>query len=306
MTGYFSQLIQQSGIVVGRGHETPSESAPSASGGFTDPQEVESGDIGDLLPVEEVEVTVPLTEPSPPLGASSLEGEAIAPPIEIREGPQTLERSVEREIIPPASASSEPSTESFLSASTRASHTEFVIQEEPAAAVDRDRIPIQEQEQESVNLSQERKPISSSTIPEGTIVIEQSEIELLEEKRRDILSPQTYWQVVREWVTDTPQKDKGVQAVDVSRGSADFELTETAIVKEPQQPRIVPERVKPIEDTLRVAHQELVLSIGSIQVTVEQPTTAVKPPVPPAPQPKPVTQPSLESSRLRRRYIRFR
>lgn len=320
MTGYFSRLIQQTGIRVSGGHEAQSERAPSDSGGGTGSQEVEAGDGGDLLPVEEVEVTVPPNEPSPPRGPDLIEGEAIAPPIKIREEPQTVERLVEREIIPPASvssepsslerlvereiippvsASSEPSNESFLAASTSASNSELVIQERSATAVDRERIP--RQVQESVNLSQQRQPGSGSIIPEETVGIEQSK-----EIAREGLSPQTYWQVVREWVGGTPQNDEGVQSVDGGQGSPGFEPTETVIVKEPQRPRIDPERVKLLEDIPRAEPQELVLSIGRIQVTVEQPLTEVRRPAPPAQQPAPRTQTSLESPRLRRHYIRLR
>lgn len=290
MTGYFSQLIQQSGIVVGRGHETPSETAPSPSGISTGPQEGESGNVGDLLQVEDVEVMVPPTEPAPPHRAPAMEEEDTVSLPEVREEPPTLERVVEREIISP-------------------SVNEFVIQEGPATDARRDQIDIQESVSRSQG-PQRRHPASDPTIPEGTVVIEQSEIrqpeiEQPEEKRGEMFSPQTYWQVVREWVADRPQKNDGGQEVDLSRDTTFSEPTETVIVKAPQQPQAAPEMVKTL-DTARVEHQELVLSIGSIQVTVEQPPMAIKPSAPPAPQPQPRTQPSLESSRLRRHYIRFR
>jgi hypothetical protein len=290
MTGYFSRLIQQSGIVVARGRETPLEKAPSPSGISTGPQEGESGNVGDLLQVEDVEVMVPPTEPAPPHRAPAIEEEDTVSLPEVREEPPTLERVVEREIISP-------------------SVNEFVIQEGPATDARRDQIEIDESVSRSQN-PQRRHPASDSTIPEGTVVIEPSEIKQPEvkqpeEKRGEMFSPQTYWQVVREWVADRPQKEDGGQEVDLRRDTTFSEPTETEFVNAPQPPQADPEMVETL-DTARVEHQELVLSIGSIQVTVEQPPMAIKPSAPPAPQPKPRTQSSLESSRLRRHYIRFR
>lgn len=322
MTGYFERLIQQTGIGVQRQSEPQGTSVSGESRSIAT-QDANSAEAAELLEIiEEVRVTTPQSESSAPDTAASSTAEVTFNPPAVSDMPQSLEITIEDESIStPAhqiTQKTEQSTERQAPESTTP-RPKIVIQEGPISiqtTVNQD-MEERQDKQPSLQVSQEHPILEvaevevfqehpiAKTEPDKRVAEEAVSPGMLNQRSRSSHTRHDYWQVVQEWVAGTPQVDEGVQEVEVDRGRDSFEPSETVIVEELKQSRRVP-KIEEHLDAARVENQELVLSIGSIQVTVEEPPPAVQRPVTPAPQLTPRPQPSFESSRLRRHYIRFR
>ena len=334
MTGYFSRLIQQTGIRVER--QSGSQGTPvSLDPRSTATQEANSTKAAELLEMEEVKVIAPQSESSAPdTGVSSATEIAVNPP-QVSSVPQSFEMPVERKSIVQPSHPIAQRTEQGPEQRTPESispRPEIVIQEvtAPIQTPINQNIEKKQDKQTPQNIEKKQNQQTPRNFSQAHPVPEVAEIEIFQEHpvtktgldrpaaeeaasagelNQKSRSPQTrhdYWQVVHEWVAGKPQTDEEVRNVEVSLGRDSLEPPETVIVQEElQQPQGIPE-IGEILDTARVENQELVLSIGSIQVTVEETPTEVQRPAATVPQPAPRAQASLESSRLRRHYIRFR
>ena len=322
MTGYFERLIQQTGIGVERQSE-PQRTPVSVESRSIDTEDANSAEAAERLEIiEEVQVTAPQSESSAPGTAVSSTAEVTVNPGAVSDLPQSFEMTIEDESMSTPSRPMNEKTEQNRERSAPESTSpiaEIVIQEGPISIQTTVNQEMEERQdkQPPLNVSQAdsapevaevevfREHRIAKTEPDRQAAEESASPGRLNQQSSSSHTRHDYWQVVREWVAGTSQVDEGVQEVEVGRGQDSLESPATVIINELKQPQRVPEIGEPL-DAARVENQELVLSIGSIQVTVEEPPPAVQRPVTPAPQPKPRPQSSFESSRLRRHYIRFR
>jgi hypothetical protein len=167
------------------------------------------------------------------------------------------------------------------------------------------------QQQPRHNLAQPTtaETIAASHRPLEVVEIQQAESVTTQPAADAALTPQSYLQVVRDWVAATPTVIEEVRSVEIDRSTPD-RLNRAY----PTQPMgVKTDRTSPWglaqidrgESPQPNMQQDFVLSIGSIHVTIASPSLEIAPPLPIVPQ-QAMSAPDNDSFRLSRHYLRFR
>jgi hypothetical protein len=195
--------------------------------------------------------------------------------------------------------------------------------------------PAPHQQQSRHNLEPPSETTTSPPSPLEMVEIRQAEPVTTQQAADPELTPQTYLQVVRDWVAGTPTVRAEVPAVEIDRptpnqsdrevqsdrwrsravGITERESTPNHLDwQDSTQPiEVNPDRHSPLaleqishrEPQPPNLHQDLMLSIGSIHLTIAAPSPEITPP-PPIVPPQAASAPEAEPFRLSRHYLRFR
>ena len=169
-------------------------------------------------------------------------------------------------------------------------------------------VPTQKEARRNLEPSREIKaPVTSPLERVETIQMEQTRTESSTDSTP---TPQTYLQVVRDWVAGSPVVLEEVREVFVEQPpqpTSPFrqeDATKPIIVKNQQPSSLGLEQISHSETQEPNVQQDFVLSIGSIHLTLAAPPPQSNPPLIVTPQPAPALAP--EPFRLSRHYLRFR
>jgi hypothetical protein len=182
-----------------------------------------------------------------------------------------------------------------------------VEQVEIPTAIENASFPAPQEEQPRHNLEQPKERTSVASPPE---VVETLDVEAVTtQKAADTpLTPQTYLQVVQDWVAGPPTVLEEVREVLVDRPTPSRLPQEDAakpiILKNHQPSALVLEQVSHSQMQPPTVQQDFVLSIGSIHLTIAAPPPEIAPP--PIVPPQATKAPDAEPFRLSRHYLRLR
>lgn len=274
MNTYVSQLMQQTGIAL-----------PAATAGQGGSDLADTFSVAEMpIREEHQEVVVPQIQSVSPL----LQRLPVSPAIDRTPATPVENRAIGNENV------SEP-----LSAAPR---TLF-----PAPAEFSD----SHQQQPRHNLAQPTtaETIAASHRPLEVVEIQQAESVTTQPAADAALTPQSYLQVVRDWVAATPTVIEEVRSVEIDRSTPDrlnrADPTQPMGVKTDRTSPWGLEQIDRGESPQPNMQQDFVLSIGSIHVTIASPSLEIAPPLPIVPQ-QAMSAPDTDSFRLSRHYLRFR
>jgi hypothetical protein len=171
-------------------------------------------------------------------------------------------------------------------------------------------IPTAIEENVSFPAPQEKQAKETTSVGNAPEVVETLDVEAVTtQKAADTpLTPQTYLQVVQDWVAGTPTVLEEVREVLVDRPTPSQLPQEDAakpiILKNPQPSALALEQVSHSQMQPPTVQQDFVLSIGSIHLTIAAPPPEIAPP--PIVPPQATKAPDAEPFRLSRHYLRLR
>ena len=331
MSSYFSQLIQQTGIALATGNVRAGDAIPDI---FSD----QSSEEGALIQEEHREVMVPQPEqPVFPVTHSDRERqeEEVDRPIVRATFTDTPDNTSVSKVVQPdhppnlSGEGEQPATVSDTAqgAIADSSEPEPSIQEQIEVQSCVESMPISPASKQQETVINSPSPVAHQpldpleqqanvTEPEP---IESVQIEGKVEAAREVethtdalQTRQAYLQAVRDWVAQMPGEIEELQEVHVEQHpqqqvSSSQKLARVAVSPH-QQP--VPEPFS-LEQTSQLEYQkpeeqDFVLSIGSINLTIEAPQSEVFPPPVSIAQSEPTVKPNSQTSRLSRYYLRLR
>jgi hypothetical protein len=157
---------------------------------------------------------------------------------------------------------------------------------------------------------QEKQSKETTSVGNAPEVVETLQVEpVTTQKAADTpLTPQTYLQVVQDWVAGTPTVLEEVREVLVDEPTPSRlpqkDATKPIILKNPQPSALALEQVSHSQMQPPTVQQDFVLSIGSIHLTIAAPPPEIAPP--PIIPPQATKAPDAEPFRLSRHYLRLR
>jgi hypothetical protein len=321
MSTYVSQLMQQTGIAL------PSATSWQGSDNLADIFSADSN--AEKMPIQEQHQEVVV--PQPIQSVSPLLQRLQASPAMEQTMPET---PVENLSIGDTNVSDAPVA---TPTTTPLETPELTVGEqiEVQAAMENVSAPTPHQQQPRHNLEPPSETTTSPPSPLEVVEIRQAEPVKTQQAADPELTPQTYLQVVRDWVAGTPTVRAEVPAVEIDRPTPNQSDREVPIDRwrsptvgiterestpnhldwpDPTQPiGVNPDRHSPLaweqishgEPQPPNLHQDLMLSIGSIHLTIAAPSPEITPP-PPIVPPQAASAPEAEPFRLSRHYLRFR
>lgn len=294
MSHYFSQLMQQTGIQFGYSSESSTDAVPLNRGSA--PMEMDSG-----LQVEEVEVTVPQPELLTPSmfepSAANPSGESLAEPISSHSESVPSERSQAASTPAPQLKRTAPpppveQPESIILEQIEIRQASEII---PASPEPTNRASRPAESPASPGVSPDR-PQSNT---DAAIASQETPVERnVPPAQAPVQIRQAYWQAVQDWVAAPPVRvrENRESSIDPSELNPVLEQSEAR----PFSPPVASHLPQHIET------QDLILSIGTISLTVEEPQREIRQPQPTRSRPEPPARPAHPSSRLSRHYLRAR
>jgi hypothetical protein len=328
MSGYFSQLIGQTGIVL------PQQNVRDRNV-VSDIFSTESS--GEEVPIQEEHVEVIVPQPEQPVSPAipanrevrearsqlpSIAGETPTPP-ELLQVSSPEIPSVSQ-MVQPASPTIMPEA-GELRAMANASAIAYAQNPQPTILE-----PIEVQSfSESIPISERSQPKetkSSTNNTEDTVadpplkITEPEPIESVQvESKLEVtgspkmpvvpLTRQAYLQAVREWVAGTPREIEQIQEISAQQPPESIEQNVKPAAAAPnRQPIPVPFALEPSRqsEVQPPQEQDFVLSIGSIHLTIEAPQPETLPPPVLLPQNSQNIKHDYAASRLSRYYLRLR
>jgi hypothetical protein len=293
---YFTGLIQQTGIVVG-------DPTPGFSG-LESPDTNHSREAVSPLEVEEVQV-------APPESRGGIErGDRPIPP---RATPQPLTPQPFLD-MPQPSFPPTPKKEPIIAEQTenQAATEHNIPRVEPG-----DREISQPRMLSPDVIGEIRQDRASSPTLIEQVQVGRSAQPITNSEQPEQTTPQAYMQMIREWVSQSP--------IAIELPSMEYSPTEqiSEIGSQPSESLQPPAIHEILETSQRTATtvqppiaaarhidspdiQEFVLSIGSIQLTVETPQPLLQTPSVQSTLPQPVRLPQPQGARLSRHYLRVR
>jgi hypothetical protein len=284
MNTYVSQLMQQTGIAL--------PSATARRGG---------SDLADTFSMAEMPIREEHQEVVVPQPIQS-----VAPLLQHLPASPAIDRTMPAAPVENRAIGDENVSDP-LSAAPRTAPletSELTVVERVELKTARENVSVPHQQQPRRNLAQPTtEETTTAPLPLEVAAIHQSE-SVSQPADDVVMTPQSYLQVVRDWVAGTPTVVEEVREITPNQLNRE-DPTQPMGAKNYWTSPLGLEQIDRGESSSANLQQDFVLSIGSIHVTISSPSLEISPPPPIVPQ-QAVSAPDTDSFRLSRHYLRFR